>query len=630
MGLTRPTVAQLNTVVTEISDPVSVLNKGSTLANVDVGFVLNRDGGASPNVALYWNETLDSIVVAYTTSTGGVNSNIAVSSYANLTVGNITSSGNISAQYFVGNGAFLTGMSASSYGNVNVKAYTESMGFQNYGNVNVAAYTQSMGFQNYGNVNVAAYLPSGLASSLNTTGNILATTGVFNNVIVNTGNINAVGGYFVGSGQFLTGLPAGYSNVNVKAYTESMGFQNYGNTNVIAYTQTMGYTNYSNVNVAAYTQTQNYTNYSNVNTAAYTQTMGYTNYSNVNLAAYLGGAVSIGGNLTVQGKLDVANLSITVAKGAASSAAANGAGLTVDGAGATLLYTSATDTWNINKGLVVSSAGNVTINNTTVTTSTTTGALTVAGGVGVAGTIAVGGTLLAGNASGTPGQVLSSTGAGLAWVTAGGGNANEPFSLSSNDFGDLDGYTISEDEGDLSASTTRYDLQYIATLGPITASLLELPTYTSAALPSGQNAGALAYDTSVQTVKFNNGTVWANIAPTYYQIDDLGSGFDGITTSFAITYNDGTRIQPTNPNQLKIRIGGVEVSPFRYADDLVNLTEIAEFNRGFRIVSGNIAFASPPSWGMEFYGTVQANEEAEPAFVFKQTPFTALNIQYGY
>jgi len=437
-----------------------------------------------------------------------------------------------------------------------------------------------------------------------------------------------------------------YGNTNVIAYTQTMGFQNYGNTNVIAYTQTMGFQNYGNVNVAAYTQTQSYTNYSNVNTAAYTQTMGYTNYSNVNVVAYLGSsAVTVGGNLTVQGNLivqgttttlnsttlDVSDLNITVAKGAASAAAANGAGLTVNGANATLLYTSATDTWNINKGLVVSSAGNVTINNTAVTTNTTTGALTVAGGVGIAGTISVGGTLLAGNVSGTAGQVLTSTGAGLTWSTAGGGSANQPFSLTSNDFGnDLSGYTISEDEGDLSAGSTSYDLQYIATLGPVTASLLELPTYTTAALPTGQNGGALAYDSSVQNVKFNNGTTWANVAPTYYQIDDLGLGFDGITTTFALTYNNGASISPTNPNQLKIVIGGVPVAPFRYSNDLVNLSGIARFNRGFRIVSGNIAFASPPSPGMEFYGTVQANEEAEPQFVFKQTPFSAINIQYGY
>ena len=106
MGLTRPTVAQLNTVVTEISDPISVLNKGSTLANVDVGFVFNRDSGASPNVALYWNETLDSLVIAYTNSTGGVNSNIAVSSYANLTVG--TMYGNIGGGSVLSN-IYVTG-----------------------------------------------------------------------------------------------------------------------------------------------------------------------------------------------------------------------------------------------------------------------------------------------------------------------------------------------------------------------------------------------------------------------------------------------------------------------------------------------------------------------------------------
>jgi len=63
------------------------------------------------------------------------------------------------------------------------------------------------------------------------------------------------------------------------------------------------------------------------------------------------------GNLTVNGTtttvnsttLNVADLNITVANGAASAAAANGAGLTVDGASATLLYGSAGDDWTFNK-----------------------------------------------------------------------------------------------------------------------------------------------------------------------------------------------------------------------------------------------------------------------------------------
>jgi hypothetical protein len=69
------------------------------------------------------------------------------------------------------------------------------------------------------------------------------------------------------------------------------------------------------------------------------------------------GDFTIGGNLTVNGTtttintatLDVEDLNITVAKGSASAAAANGAGLTVDGAGATLLYNSTLDAWSFNK-----------------------------------------------------------------------------------------------------------------------------------------------------------------------------------------------------------------------------------------------------------------------------------------
>jgi len=178
------------------------------------------------------------------------------------------------------------------------------------------------------------------------------------NLVTISGNISAT--YVLGSGQFLTGLPAGYSNVNVKAYTESMGFQNYGNANVTAYTVTMGFTNFSNVNIAAYTQTQSYTNYSNVNVAAYTQTQSYTNYSNVNLAAYLGGAVTIGGNLTVQGNLIVLG---------------NLTSINIE---------------TINTTEYISSTGNLVIINSAPSTSTTTGVIVTQGGVGVGGNLYVG------------------------------------------------------------------------------------------------------------------------------------------------------------------------------------------------------------------------------------------------
>ena len=105
----------------------------------------------------------------------------------------------------------------------------------------------------------------------------------------------------------------------------------------------------------------------------------------------VGQNVVITGNLTVQGDvttlntatLDVEDLNITVAKGAVDSAAANGAGLTVDGASATLLYNHATTSWDLNKITRVT--------DTTDTTNETSGALRVAGGVAIAKDLFVGG-----------------------------------------------------------------------------------------------------------------------------------------------------------------------------------------------------------------------------------------------
>ena len=74
---------------------------------------------------------------------------------------------------------------------------------------------------------------------------------------------------------------------------------------------------------------------------------------------------TIGGNLIVNGTtttinsttLTVDDLNIVLASGAASAAAANGAGITVDGANAQITYTNATTSWNFNKSIIVS--GNI-------------------------------------------------------------------------------------------------------------------------------------------------------------------------------------------------------------------------------------------------------------------------------
>ena len=78
----------------------------------------------------------------------------------------------------------------------------------------------------------------------------------------------------------------------------------------------------------------------------------------------LGGDLTVTGGLTVNGTtttinsttLDVDDLNITVAKGAANAAAANGAGLSVDGASATFNYANTGDKWTMNKPLDVTGA----------------------------------------------------------------------------------------------------------------------------------------------------------------------------------------------------------------------------------------------------------------------------------
>ena len=103
--------------------------------------------------------------------------------------------------------------------------------------------------------------------------------------------------------------------------------------------------------------------------------------------------VTIDGSLTVNGTqttinsttLDVDDLNITVAKGAADAAAADGAGLSVDGASATFNYANTGDKWTMNKPLDVAGAvtatsgafgGPLTINEVKeklITDATTTG-----------------------------------------------------------------------------------------------------------------------------------------------------------------------------------------------------------------------------------------------------------------
>ena len=135
----------------------------------------------------------------------------------------------------------------------------------------------------------------------------------------------------------------------------------------------------------------------------------------------IGGNAIVTGNLTVNGTtttinsttLDVDDLNITVAKGAADAAAANGAGLTVDGASATLLYQNTGDKWVFNKPLEATSFTGV-ISATTLTANTL-GGFSHLSAVGGGGTVDIVVTV----ATKTAAHRYNGTGSGLGYVLDG-------------------------------------------------------------------------------------------------------------------------------------------------------------------------------------------------------------------
>ena len=117
-SLTKVKINNIDTSIEYFADPLVLLNFGSTLANTDIGFIFNRDGGTSSNVALYWDETKDRISVAYTSTTGLPNGNIALTSYANVAAawyfGNLA--GGTTNNIFVSANVLPTGNAVYNFG----------------------------------------------------------------------------------------------------------------------------------------------------------------------------------------------------------------------------------------------------------------------------------------------------------------------------------------------------------------------------------------------------------------------------------------------------------------------------------------------------------------------------------
>lgn len=113
MALTRTRLIQSNTAIAAIQDPLMVLNSGATTITSDVGLLINRDSGISPNVAIVWQESSKSLVVGLTSNSGSTNSNVFVSQYANVYMGNVYTTGGV---YWAGNNSPVSSGGGSGTG----------------------------------------------------------------------------------------------------------------------------------------------------------------------------------------------------------------------------------------------------------------------------------------------------------------------------------------------------------------------------------------------------------------------------------------------------------------------------------------------------------------------------------
>ena len=431
MALTRPKIWDIDTNVEWFVDPITVLHQASTQANVDVGFLFNRANGLVSNVALYWNESSQSFVTAFTSSDGTTNTNIAVTSYANITTGNIVVSAiSVSGVDFTTNVVSLQSQIAGANAAI-VTANTAMKAYVDAANTIQSGRISTLQGQVYTNANVAAYLPSYggnlTVGNLAVTGNI--TTINYETVLyTETANVLTANVLTV-SGNTTSGnvLATGFFYANGTPFTSS----SYGNVQMLA-------------NLAAGSNPVTFGG--NIVAAS-----GTTSTSTSTGALVVTGGVGISGNLYVGGNISAANFLGNVFFGPTptttyytqaplnlTNSLAGGIKTQLNlintgggaGAGAGIdfyTYTSvagstypesriaAVDDGNYssyitfqtkipgNTGanalaerLKIDSAGNIVIPTTTTSTSTTTGALVVTGGAGIAGNVFAGNVLATG------------------------------------------------------------------------------------------------------------------------------------------------------------------------------------------------------------------------------------------
>ena len=363
------TTTTIDTTNTQVADPILVLSRNTTgSASVDAGILIER--GVDTNVAFIWDETTDEFVLGFTSAVG-TETDVTISSYANLTVNRIsvttTAMGNIS----------ISGNTISStVGDITLDPFSS-------GNVIIAAGSQlqvadltatrvvfvgandqltdaaEMTFS--GNVLTVggtggAVVGGNLQISLNT----LSSTNSDGNIAINP---NGTGNIVLGDANSPTVVSATTASTEAAngALTVAGGVGIGGNV----YVGTSG-----NLVLAATTAATS-------TTSGSLQTAG---------GAGIGGNVWVGGEINAAGNVTVPNLTVN--------------------ANASTSNLSASGTSNL---ATVNANGVVSISNADTATSTTTGAFKLTGGAGIGGNVWVGGEINAAGNVTVPNLTVNAT-----------------------------------------------------------------------------------------------------------------------------------------------------------------------------------------------------------------------------
>ena len=219
MGLTRPKIWDLDTSIEYFKDPLTTLHQGATTPNVDVGFIFNRANGLVSNVALYWSESTQSFITAFTANTGITDTNVAVTTYANVTTGHHLPGANVT---------YNLGSPTQRWGTLYLAGNTIDMNGATIGAVNgVMTLTNQSG----GSFTVSGSVPG---QSTGTFGNVVANSGVAS-TSTSTGALQVLGGAGITGNLYVGG------NLTVS------GTQTFLNTEIVNATEYVATVNATNL-----------------------------------------------------------------------------------------------------------------------------------------------------------------------------------------------------------------------------------------------------------------------------------------------------------------------------------------------------------------------------------------------